>query len=270
MVEERMIASFDGTKLYTKKEVPENPKAIAIIVHGLCEHQGRYDHVAAALNARNIGTYRWDHRGHGLSEGERSFFNTFTEPLDDLNTIVDLAIAENPGKKIFLIGHSMGGFTVSHYGARYPDKKEIAGVVTSGALTHNTKARGFYTPEGMDIHSTIPNELGTGTCSVQAVVDAYENDPLTVKTISAGLRYALRDGVFWYREHVKDFKYPVLMMHGEMDPLIWVEDSLLWFKDVGSTDKQLKIWGGCYHEIFNEFCKEQVIADTITWIEARI
>ena len=36
-----MISSFDGTKLYLNKEIPEKPKAALVIVHGLCEHQGR-------------------------------------------------------------------------------------------------------------------------------------------------------------------------------------------------------------------------------------
>ena len=41
-----MISSFDGMKLYLNREVPENPKAALVIVHGLCEHQGRYDYLA--------------------------------------------------------------------------------------------------------------------------------------------------------------------------------------------------------------------------------
>ena len=30
-----MISSFDGMKLYLNREVPENPKAVLVIVHGL-------------------------------------------------------------------------------------------------------------------------------------------------------------------------------------------------------------------------------------------
>ena len=36
-----MISSFDGMKLYLNKEVPDLAKAVVVIVHGLCEHQGR-------------------------------------------------------------------------------------------------------------------------------------------------------------------------------------------------------------------------------------
>lgn len=32
----------------------------------------------------------------------------------------------------------------------------------------------------------------------------------------------------------------------------------------------MKIYGGLFHEIFNEYCRDEVIGDTIHWIEKRI
>ena len=128
-----MISSYDNTKLYLNKEVPDSCKAVAVIVHGLCEHQGRYDYFADLFHKAGIGTYRFDHRGHGRSEGERTYYEDFNELLDDTNVIVDMAIQENPDVPVFLIGHSMGGFTVALYGAKYTDKK-LRGIISSGAL----------------------------------------------------------------------------------------------------------------------------------------
>ena len=51
-----MISSFDGMKLYLNREVPENPKAALVIVHGLCEHQGRYDYLADIFRKAGIAT----------------------------------------------------------------------------------------------------------------------------------------------------------------------------------------------------------------------
>ena len=39
-----MIPSYDNTKLYLNKETDMDCRAVAVIVHGLCEHQGRYDY----------------------------------------------------------------------------------------------------------------------------------------------------------------------------------------------------------------------------------
>lgn len=263
---ERMVKSFDGVGLYSKTEIPAGAKAIAVIVHGLAEHQGRYDYVAEQLNAAGIGTYRWDHRGHGRSEGERTYYSDFNELLDDTNVIVDLAIAENPDLPVFLIGHSMGGFTVSLYGAKYKDKA-IRGIVTSGALTHDFKQTIGSVPEGLDVHARIPNELGDGVCSVKEVVDWYVKDPYNCMDYTFGLCYALSDGIKWFRD--QDFAYPVLMLHGEKDALVDVKDTYAFFEKVSSTDKQMKIYGNLFHEIFNEYCKDEVVADVIQWILKR-
>lgn len=264
-----MISSFDNTQLYLNKEVAQDCKAVAVIVHGLCEHQGRYDYFAELFHKAGIGTYRFDHRGHGRSEGERTYYEDFNELLDDTNVVVDMAIAENPGLPVFLIGHSMGGFTVSLYGAKYPDKK-LRGIVTSGALTIDNGGLITGVPKGQDPHTKLPNELGGGVCSVAEVADWYGKDPYNTKTFTTGLCYAICDGLDWFGIHVKEFKYPVLMLHGEKDGLVSVQDTYDFFQLVSSADKQMKIYGGLFHEIFNEYCKDEVIGDAIRWIVNRI
>lgn len=179
-----------------------------------------------------------------------------------------MAIAENPGVPVFLIGHSMGGFTVALYGAKYPDKK-LRGIITSGALTRDNGKLITGIPKGMDPHTQLPNELGAGVCSVQEVVDWYGKDPYNTKTFTTGLCYAICDGITWFENSIKEFKYPVLMLHGEKDGLVNVQDTYDFFKTVPSSDKQMKIYGGLFHEIFNEYCRDEVIGDVIGWIEHR-
>ncbi len=264
-----MISSFDGTKLFLNKEVPDGARAAAVLVHGLCEHQGRYDFVAEMLHKAKIGTYRFDHRGHGRSEGERTHYDDFNQLLDDTNVVVDMALEENPGSPVFLIGHSMGGFTVSLYGAKYPGKK-LRGIITSGALTKDTAGLITGVPKGLDPHMMLPNELGAGVCSVPEVVEWYGNDPHNSKTFTAGLCYSICSGLTWFEEKVKEFQFPVLMLHGEKDGLVGVQDTYDFFSCAPSADKQMKIYGGLFHEIFNEYCRDEVIKDVVLWMEMRI
>ena len=267
MTNEQMISSFDGTKLYMKRDIPGEMRAVVVIVHGLCEHQGRYDYLVERFNEAGLGCYRFDHRGHGRSEGERTFYQSWTELTDDTNVVVDIAIAEHPGKKVFLQGHSMGGFCVALYGLRYPGK--LAGIVMSGALTHDNRRLIADIPQGMDVHTQLPNELGDGVCSVQAVVDAYVADPYNTKTFTAGLCYALNEGVAYLGQHYGEFAYPVLMLHGEKDALVDERDTLEGFTEVASTDRQMKIYGGLFHEIFNEYCHDETIGDAAAWLVRR-
>lgn len=266
---ETMIPSFDGTKLYLKKETSQNNKAVIVIVHGLCEHQGRYDYFAEKLHEAGIGTYRFDHRGHGRSEGEDTYYTDFNELLDDTNIFVDMAIKENPDIPVFLLGHSMGGFTVALYGAKYPDKK-LKGIITSGALVKDNQGLIRNVPKAVDIHTKLPNELGAGVCSVQEVVDWYALDPYNKKTFTTGLCYALCRGLDWFSEKMPSFNYPVLMCHGEKDGLVAVQDTYDFFQTAASADKQMKIYGGLFHEILNEYCRDEVISDMIHWLEHRL
>jgi lysophospholipase len=47
-------------------------------------------------------------------------------------------------------------------------------------------------------------------------------------------------------------------------------DSLFLFQHVASTDKQIKIYGGLFHEILNEYVRDEVIGDMIRWMKLRV
>lgn len=268
MGSEANFVSHDGMRLYMKKDVPENSKVICVIVHGLCEHQGRYDYLVGKFNAAGIGTYRFDHRGHGRSEGERTYYENFHDMIDDAKAIVDLAKAENPDKPVFLLGHSMGGFCVSLFGAKYPSA--VKGIVMSGALTHDNGCLISAIPEGMDVHGLIPNALGDGVCSVKEVVDWYTKDPYNTQTFTYGLCYQITAGIKWLKERLASFSEPCILLHGEKDALVSVKDSYDFFGAIASKDRQMKIYGGLFHEIFNEYCRDEVIDDAISWILHRV
>lgn len=268
---DEFIESFDGTELFYNKEITADDKAAVVIVHGLCEHQGRYDYVAEKFHEAGLGTYRFDHRGHGKSKGETAYLSDYNELLDDTNVVVDRAIAENPDIPVFMYGHSMGGFTVALYGVKYPDKR-LAGIICNGGLTADKAGFLAQVPAGLDPHTQLPNELGDGVCSVDSVRAWYLEDPLNRKTFAAGLVYAIQEGIDWFtgENAKKDFAYPCLLTHGEKDGLISYEDTIEMFETIASTDKQMKIYGNLFHETQNEYCRDEVIGDYIRWMENRL
>ena len=127
---EGKLKSFDGTELFYRKDVPEKPKAIVVIVHGLCEHSGRYDYVTEKFNEKGLGVYRFDNRGHGKSGGDRGYVEDFQHFFDDADKIVELALKEQKDLPVFMLGHSMGGFIAAGYGMKYPGK--LRGQIFSG------------------------------------------------------------------------------------------------------------------------------------------
>ena len=60
MRKEFTFHTSDGTGLYMVQDVTAPPKAAVIIVHGLCEHLGRYEYLTGRLCERNLMVYRFD------------------------------------------------------------------------------------------------------------------------------------------------------------------------------------------------------------------
>ena len=187
---------------------------------------------------------------------------------DDLKTIMDLAKEENKKHRVFLIGHSMGGFTAAAFGTKYPE--EAAGIVLSGALTRYNNE--IFGPLPMDLppDTYLDNELGEGVCSDPEVVKAYAEDPLVEKKISVGLINEFAPGIAWLKENAESFIDPVLVLHGNEDGLVAEKDSRDFYGEIGSKDKTLKIYAGLMHEIFNEPSKYKIYDEVIEWLEDRL
>lgn len=268
MVQEMVFKTFDGTELYMKQNVPDSPKVAVVIVHGLCEHQGRYDYVTASLNKNDIAVFRFDHRGHGRSAGKRVYYSNFNEIVDDVNEAVNVALAQYPDLPLFVLGHSMGGYAAALFGTKYPGL--VTGIMLSGALTRfNHKLMGDL-PMAGDPDTYFDNALGSGVCSDPAVVEAYVNDPDVEKQISVGLCNSLGSGVDWLKKNPDQFTCPVLVMHGCKDGLVSEKDSRDFFGEIASEDKGLVIYPLLFHEILNEPCKDEIIGDILRWMAKRI
>ena len=97
----------DGVSLYTMDAPVVGAKAVVYIVHGIGEHIGRYTHVAQYLNGRGYAVFGHDHRGHGRSDAERVYFDSFDIPVRDLKARVEAVRAAHPGLPVFMYGHSM-------------------------------------------------------------------------------------------------------------------------------------------------------------------
>lgn len=112
----------EGFLLVGRIDAPEQPKAAVVIVHGLCEHFGRYDYVTQRLLEAGYAVVRFDHRGHGRSMGKKVWYDDRTQIVSDTDLFVEEARAQFPDLPVFMIGHSMGGFGAASYGTAHPGK----------------------------------------------------------------------------------------------------------------------------------------------------
>ncbi|MCZ7578995.1 MAG: lysophospholipase [Dehalococcoidia bacterium] len=167
-----------GATLYAQWWLPEGePRAVVAIVHGYAEHSGRYAQTAADLVAKGYAVEALDLRGHGRSSGERVYVESYEDYLNDVDAFLERVRGQHPGKKLFLLGHSMGGGVVSSY---IIDRKPVLdGVILSGAAM---LARREEPPAGAAPTPPRSGPLPAETISRDpAVVAAYESDPLVYR-----------------------------------------------------------------------------------------
>jgi acylglycerol lipase len=268
---EFQLRAADGVGLWAAMHPVERPRAVIVIVHGLCEYAGRYDQVVSALNGFGYSVYRFDNRGHGRSDGSRGFVENYIQYVDDAELVVARAIKENPGLPVFMLGHSMGGFITAFYGIKYPDR--LKGQILSGAAV--TLSPMVKDLEGFDYKAAaldpIPNALAELVSRDPAVVKAYVEDPLVLKEFTMKLMgEVLITGAKRLMADMNHYQYPCLILHGGADQIVPPDASRYFYEHIASKDKTLKVYDGLYHEILNEPEKDLVLQDIRQWVEAHI
>jgi alpha-beta hydrolase superfamily lysophospholipase len=251
------------------------PRGVVVLSHGLGEHARRYDHVAARFGQDGLITYALDHRGHGRSGGKRVLVKNISEYTGDFGTLVGIATKEHPGLPRIVLGHSMGGGIVFAYGVERPDDYDLM-VLSGPAVAAQTAVSPLLLLVAKVLGAIAPGlpvqELDSSAISRDpAVVNAYDTDPLVHHgKVPAGIARALLMVGETMPQRAPALTAPLLVVHGSEDRLIPVEGSRQLVEVVGSSDVELKVYPGLYHEVFNEPERNQVLDDVVSWINARL
>jgi alpha-beta hydrolase superfamily lysophospholipase len=242
-----------------------------IVVHGLAEHSGRYEHVGAHLAAAGCAVHAYDQQGHGKSGGVRCHARRFAHLLDDLEDFVATVRADQPALPIYLVGHSLGGLVVASYASqRDPD---VAGVVTSGAALALPEdlsrgrvflARGlrWFAPRLSMSAGLDPEALSRDP----EVIRAYLEDPMVDRRVTTSLAAEIVTAVERVASAGARIRVPMLLLHGEEDRLCPIAGSRRLYEQLTVTPRNLRTYPGLRHEIFNEPEHVAVLNDLIEWM----
>ncbi|MCR4407835.1 MAG: lysophospholipase [Anaerolineae bacterium] len=251
-----------------------DPRAALLLVHGYAEHSGRYIHVADYFVGQGYAVYALDHRGHGKSAGRRGYFERFQFLVDDLDTFFDLVRQREPGRTIFLVGHSMGGLLAAAYTIQHPDK--VDGLVLSGPWFRPSEGVSPLLQALSEIIAALFPGMGVTRLAAAAIsrdpeiVARYDSDPLNYRgQVPACVGVEMLKTAQWVLRDAHTITCPVLIMHGIEDKLADPAASRELYESISSQDKTLKLWDGLYHEIFNEPEKDQVLAFMRDWLAQR-
>ncbi|MCK4281122.1 MAG: lysophospholipase [Candidatus Lokiarchaeota archaeon] len=274
-VESEFIGIKD-LKIYYQAWLPESPKAVVQIAHGGFEHSGRYLNVVNELVPRGYAIYANDHRGHGKSDGEINYVDTFDQYIEDQKLLYNNIKERYPNLPIFMLGHSMGSLIAMYFTKKY--ENFLAGLILSGTgistggevsglLKFMAKLFSKIAP-----HMKIDPKLDAKFLSHDPkVVIAYEQDPLVhAKKITAKLGYEMLKFFKDIPTIIDNFKLPLLIQCGSEDKLLAGAEVL---KDMFTMeDKTIKIYDGLYHEVYNEVeeDRKKVLKDLSDWLEKHV
>lgn len=272
MKEEHFVGR-GGTKLHMRSWRPAEPKATVVICHGVNSHSGQYLWSGAQLAAAGFAVYAYDHRGRGQSEGPRFYIDDIREYTDDLGTLIALAKSREPGRKLFLLGHSAGGVVSCTWSLDH--QAEIDGFICESFA--------FEVPAPAPVLALVrflarvAPKLPVLKLKMKdftrdpVALRALQTDPLTLNeaqpaaTVAALLRATDR-----MRREFPLIKLPVFIMHGTLDKATVPAGSKFFYEHAGSADKKLKLYEGHFHDLLNDIGKEGVMADIVAWINAHL
>lgn len=276
ITQERTFEGAKGLRIFYRYWAPADqpPKAVILLIHGYAEHAGRYIALAEFLTTRGYGIYAPDLRCHGRSEGEKALIDHMDYMLDDLRKLLDVAQGEHPGRKTFVIGHSMGGLLATCFAILHQDR--LAGVVLSGP---GLMLGGGISPLLRTVSRLLAvlaprlalQELDSAWLSHDPqIARDYDTDPLNYRgKVMARTGAEMMRKAEWAMQRVHEIRIPLLCLHGGEDKLVDPASSRYIYEHASSADKTLRIFDGLYHEVFNEIGKEEIYQLVADWLDAR-
>ena len=269
------LRTRDGLQLHLR-HWPARAARSVLIVHGLGEHIGRYEHVAAQLHADGWQVFGYDQRGHGLSEGPRGGLATDDDLLHDLATVIDALRAAQPGPLV-LLGHSMGGLVAARFvaGGAGPGGAAWARPVDALVLSSPALDPGMSIPQKLLLAClgrlapklAVSNGLKPEWISRDAqVVRDYVADPLVHDRVTPRLVRFIVDGGNVVAERAADWRLPTLLLYAGSDRCVAPAGSAGFAASAPQAVVAVHEFRPLYHEIFNEPEQAEVFGVLRDWL----
>lgn len=300
------ISTADNLSLSVNKfAFSENPNACLVIVHGMAEHAERYNDFAKFLSEKSFAVYTYDQRGHGKTAGKVENLGFFAESggwnkvVDDLQKVIEQAKKDFPGKKVFVLGHSMGSFVTRSFLVNHSN--EINGAVLSGTAGSAGAlgkigiglAKIISAVFGKRSKSPLMDNMSFGSFNkgIKPVrtkfdwlsrdnteVDKYIADPFCGTVFTAGFFYDMLRGLEFANNSAEAVKIrkdiPLYIFSGAKDPVSknssQIKSVEQMYKSAGISDITVKLYAEGRHEMLNETNKTEVYSDVVNWLNSKL
>ena len=203
----------DGIPLHAKLEFPDkglkNGKCpLLILLHGYTGHMEETHIIAVAKAARGAGcaVLRIELYGHGMSGGTFRE-HTVLKWMSEMMTVIDYARSLDFVTDLYLAGHSQGGFVTAMAGAMKQDVVKAIILLSPALIIPEDARRGSALGASFDPDHIPDTVLMPGE---RVLSGNYFRAARTVQVETA----------------IRDFKKPVLIVHGDEDESVPIQCAL--------------------------------------------
>lgn len=282
---------------------PNGAQASVLILHGMAEHQNRYQHFAKYLSNAGFDVYTYDHRGHGKDRrifelGHISADNGYQSIIQDALKIISYIREHSDCKKHFLLGHSMGSLVaraliqiddafdgVILTGTTYPSNIKLQAAYILATLNKKVKGPKKLSPYFNNL--LFGNKYFTSLTSrtvfdwlsrSNPIVGAYMHDPYCGFICTTAFYQDLISLTLISSKKLLVSKtrtnLPLFILSGEKDPVSCygkeIKKYLHMLHELGFKAISTKLYPNCRHEILNELNREEVYIGIINWMNQLI
>ncbi|NER16357.1 alpha/beta hydrolase [Spongiivirga citrea] len=261
-------------QIFAQSWSPDRPKAVILLVHGFGEHSTRYaDFVVPTLVENEYAIFTYDNIGHGKSTGKRGDCESYEQLMAILNDAYDEVRERFVDLPVFLYGHSLGGNLVINYTLRI--EPGVKGTIASSPyLRLAFKPPKWKMSIGKLFYKIAPSITLSAGLEVnhltrdKAEVKKYENDPLVHDNVSPMYSFPIMEAGEWAISNADHLKTPMFVAHGTGDKVTSHKASEEFAN--GSPKATIRLFDGGYHEMHNDFHKQDFMDALITWMNKQL
>ena len=242
-----------------------------LIVHGLAEHCGRYEHVGSQLAEAGIDTHAFDLRGFGGSGGQRASIDRWSQLHDDLEERLVGIRSIAPNRPLVLFGHSLGGLISLGYvldGRARPDLLVLSAPAIGAKVPRWQRAL-VSTLRRVTPGLLLSNRLDVSTLSSDpGVCDAYLADPLNQHKSTVRFAHAAFGEQRRVAASLDRLAIPTLVVHGGNDRPRAARDERCRSR-AATASRAASIRASAMSSTTSPLARK-VIADEIDWIRDQV
>ena len=276
---EEITYQIEKHQIYSTEYIPQNPKAIMIMIHGFCSYSGVMKRYQEMVANENILLCALDLPYHGRSSGEpkgwidsfETYLKVCSQYIDRIKSKYQMNESENENKQqlpLFIYGHSMGGLIVSILARRRNDLSGVVGSAPAYEITNVIVHILYYLfllllflfPKLF-----VPNKYGENEFPTKDVKKMFEDDPL-VNSDKTYLKTVLEMEKYGKNERETDIECPFLLIQGTIDESVTMKGAETKAKHLKHAKSKFIIYKDRRHCLYEEYNLEEQLENLIRWI----